>query len=116
MMTNGSEFYGATATPGMYGAGSAWGYGYGNARFGFGAAGCTSPWFVGFGGLVMSRDNENNYLFSYDSADESIQLTNARNANFDWAGWLLKRASGACSTVVKTPSKPCTGGCSQATG
>jgi hypothetical protein len=33
----------------------------------------------------MSRDDENYYRFSYDGANELIQLTNARDANFNWA-------------------------------
>jgi len=97
-VVGGGAYYGVPAASGMYDVtmGSAVGYGYGNgygygsgfgnARFGSGAVGCTSPWFVGFGGLVMSRDNENDYLFSYDDANESRQLTNSREANFDWAG------------------------------
>jgi len=92
----GGTYYSESATPGMYGTSGACGmstntmagYGVGNARFGYGNIGCTSPWFIGFGGLAMTRDNENHYLFSYDSANESLQLTNARNANFDWAGGL----------------------------
>jgi hypothetical protein len=54
-------------------------------RRGCGARCCTSPWIVGFGGLLMARDDENYYRFSYDGANEAIQLTNARDANFEWA-------------------------------
>lgn len=91
-MAGGANYYGGQATPGMYGvvADSQWGYGYGkagcgNTPYGLGTAGCSSPWFFGFGGLLMARDNENHYLFSYDDANESIQLTDARDANFNSA-------------------------------
>ena len=60
-------------------------YGHDKASIGCGGRCCSSRWSVGFDGLLMSRDNENNYRFSYDGADETIQLTNARDANFDWA-------------------------------
>ncbi len=49
-----------------------------------GSCGCL--WFASGSGLFMTRDNENPYLFSYDDANEAIQLTNARDANFNWAG------------------------------
>lgn len=60
--------------------GSKWhgfGLGHHKARCGCGARCCTSPWIVGIGGMVMTRDNENYYRFSYDAANEAIQLTNA---------------------------------------
>jgi hypothetical protein len=84
---SGGEHYVEAPTHGIHGVteGTVLGHGFGKARSGCGKACCASPWFVGFGGLVMSRDNENKYRFSYDSWDESIQLTNAQDANFDWA-------------------------------
>ncbi len=48
--------------------------------------GCNTPWFGSVSGLLMSRDNEEHYLFSYDDANESVQLTNSRDTNFEWSG------------------------------
>jgi len=38
-------------------------------------------WFAGVYGLYMSRDHENQYMFSYDDAWESSQLTDSRDSN-----------------------------------
>ncbi|MDP6556269.1 MAG: hypothetical protein QGG71_16490 [Pirellulaceae bacterium] len=88
IMLRDDAFYGAPANTFPYDVAvdAASGHGLGKTHFGCRARCCTSPWFVGFGGLLMSRDNENDYFFSYDSANEAIQLTNGRDANFDWAG------------------------------
>lgn len=81
-----------------YGDASCGGAGdFGGAGFGYpsGGAGLGYPggggfgvggWSAGAGGLIMTRDNENHYLFSYDTADESVQLLNTRDANMEWAG------------------------------
>jgi hypothetical protein len=37
------------------------------------------------GALYMTRDRQNPYAFSYDSANEEVQLVDARNANMDWS-------------------------------
>ena len=43
-------------------------------------------WFAGVYGMYMMRNNENHYMFSYDDAWESIQLTDSRDANPDLIG------------------------------
>jgi hypothetical protein len=43
-------------------------------------------WFGGVYGLLMTRDREDHYLFSYDDANESIQLTDKRDAAMNWGG------------------------------
>jgi hypothetical protein len=43
-------------------------------------------WYAGAGALLLTRNDENYYTFSYDSANESIQLTDSRDANMGYAG------------------------------
>jgi hypothetical protein len=39
-------------------------------------------WFAGANGLIMTRDGENHYFFSYDAADERDQLLDARQTEW----------------------------------
>ena len=48
-------------------------------------------WFGGVGALVMDRDRDNFFAFSYDTNDESIQLVNNRDAEMDLAGGVEAR-------------------------
>ncbi len=50
------------------------------------ARGVCGKWFGSAGGLMMTRDDGNPYPFSFDTADEAIQLTNTRDADMDWGG------------------------------
>ena len=43
-------------------------------------------WYVGAAALLIMRTDENPYMFSYDSANESIQLTDSRDSNMGFAG------------------------------
>jgi hypothetical protein len=43
-------------------------------------------WYGGLYGMVLSRDTQNHYTFSYDTANESVQHTDAKDAQLDWNG------------------------------
>lgn len=88
---------------GKYDAGPATGTGpVGNGSLGMGPTnglnGCGASyaacapqaprWYAGAYGLILARDLQDNYTFSFDSADESSQLTNARDADMGWEGGL----------------------------
>ena len=64
------------------------GYGYGGGYDG--SCGYAAPrqprWYAGAYGLWLTRDNYENYAFSYDTTNEAVQLTNARDANANWDG------------------------------
>ena len=43
-------------------------------------------WYGGVYGLVLTRDMQEHYTFSYDTANEAIQYTDAKNADIGWGG------------------------------
>ncbi|MEM9656970.1 MAG: hypothetical protein AAF961_01285, partial [Planctomycetota bacterium] len=48
---------------------------------------CAGPvWGGRVGALLLDRNDENHRMFSYDSADESFQLLDSRDGNFDIGG------------------------------
>jgi hypothetical protein len=80
--------HGAGAGYGGLGAGSlGGGYGYDAGGCG-GFDGSCAPrpprWYVGAYGLWLTRDNYDNYAFSYDDNNEAVQYTNARDVNANW--------------------------------
>ncbi len=48
-------------------------------------------WYAGAAALLITRTDENPYTFSYDSTNESIQLTDSRDANMGFAGGVEMR-------------------------
>jgi hypothetical protein len=84
----GSGCVGSGNGAGRFGGGSGCGSGAGSYATGFSpcARGLCGPWFGSVGGLIMTRDDGNPYPFSYDSANEEIQLTNTRDASMQWGG------------------------------
>ncbi len=43
-------------------------------------------WFASFGGLVMTRDNENDVWLSYDTNNIQNRVLTTRDASMDWSG------------------------------
>jgi len=80
------------------GAGAACGPGTGGAigggsvvYAGGGAAGLRDGWFATFGGVMMGRDDENAYFFSFDDTNESIQRLNTEEASMDFSAGVETR-------------------------
>lgn len=86
----GNAGYGdAACGAGGYGGGYADYGAYGASSQGYLPAACAGPppvvWDATVGALFMTRDKQNPYRFSFDSANEEVQLVNPRDANMDWA-------------------------------
>lgn len=50
---------------------------------------CCAPckqWFGSVGAMVLTRDDENHRFYSYDSANEALQLLDSQDSNFSSAG------------------------------
>jgi hypothetical protein len=73
------------ATVGEYGQAT-----YGELGGGYGGiAACGArpcPWFAGGAGLVLTREDDDHYFFSYDDANEAFQWTDFSETTFDVAG------------------------------
>jgi hypothetical protein len=62
------------------------GSGYGSADCGYVTAPCcTDRWFAGAYALWLTRDNENEQYFSYETASIADQLLNSNDLNFDYS-------------------------------
>lgn len=83
--SSGDVYVGGASCSGMgdYGTGYGYGDGYGPSW--------ASGWFGRVGGLVMNRDQENHYFFSYYDNNEALQLNNTREAAMDWSGGVEAR-------------------------
>ncbi|MCO6046981.1 BBP7 family outer membrane beta-barrel protein [Aeoliella sp. ICT_H6.2] len=46
---------------------------------------CTRCWYASLGALFLTREPQDNYTFSYDSANEDDQYVDAANADMDFA-------------------------------
>jgi hypothetical protein len=79
--------YGAGSGIG-YGGGYDNGYGCSDLSCGTCAPCCQPSWYVGLYGMWLTRDNYPNSTFSFDSSNEAVQFTNARDTNPDWDGGL----------------------------
>lgn len=43
-------------------------------------------WYGGVYGMVLARDKQEHYTFSYDNSNESVQYTDAKDADMGWGG------------------------------
>jgi len=50
------------------------------------ACGCCSTWYVNLKGLVMTRDQANNWVSSYETGNNENQLMGSRDASAGWGG------------------------------
>jgi len=50
---------------------------------------CTRCWYASLGALFLTREAQNSYTFSYDSANEDQQYVNADNADMSFAPGVL---------------------------
>lgn len=78
-----------------YQGGYGGGYGAGSCDVGGGAfqpfdsgAGYVGPnrWYAGAYGMVLTRDTTDHFTFSYDTANEALQYTDAKDAKFGYGG------------------------------
>ena len=53
-----------------------------------GIGNCVTPncWYGGLYGLALTRNRQEHYTFSYDTANESVQYTDAKDADTGWGG------------------------------
>lgn len=51
---------------------------------------CYAPhaprWYAGVYGLLLNRDLQNHFTFSFDTANEAVQYTDAKDVSIDWGG------------------------------